>query len=52
MRQFENDAKKKKHTELCAEMLECILDIADEAYHHQQKIDSREIDPRNWHEWL
>lgn len=32
MRQYENDAKKKKHAELCAEMLNQILDIADEAY--------------------
>ena len=28
-----------------------IFDIADEAYKHQQKIDSKETDPRNWHEW-
>ena len=29
-----------------------IFDIADEAYKHQQRLDSQEIDPRNWHEWM
>lgn len=33
-------------------MLDHILDIAHEAYQHRQKIDSKDIDPRNWHEWL
>ena len=32
-------------------MLDAIFDIAHEAYIHQQKQDSDEIDPRNWHEW-
>ena len=52
MRGYEQDAKKKAHTELCASLLDKIIDIADEAYKHQQKIDSKNIDPRNWHEWL
>ena len=29
-----------------------MFDIADEAFKHQQTLDSAEIDPRNWHEWL
>ena len=29
-----------------------IFVIADEAYVHQQKLDSKEIDNRNWHEWM
>jgi hypothetical protein len=32
-------------------MIDAIFDIAHEAYIHQQKQDSDEIDPRNWHEW-
>ena len=32
-------------------MINAIFDIAHEAYTHQQKQDSDEIDPRNWHEW-
>ena len=52
MRGYEQDAKLKAHTELCAALLDRIIDIADEAYKHQQKIDSKDIDPRNWHEWM
>jgi hypothetical protein len=51
MRQYERYAKLKEHTELCAGLVEKILDIADEAYRHTQKMDSKEIDPRNWYEW-
>ena len=32
-------------------MIDAIFDIAHEAYIHQQKQDSDETDPRNWHEW-
>ena len=32
--------------------MDAIFDIADEAYIHQQKLDAKEIDPRNWHEWM
>lgn len=51
MRHYERDAKLKEHTELCAGLVEKILDIADEAYRHTQKMDSKQIDPRNWYEW-
>lgn len=51
MRQYEQDAKLKAHTEMCTSMVAAIFDIADEAYKHQQKIDSNENDQRNWHEW-
>jgi len=40
------------HTSLCKGMMDAIFDIADEAYNHQQRLDSKEIDPRNWHEWM
>ena len=40
------------HTALCKDLMDSIFDIADEAYQHQQKLDSKEIDPRNWHEWM
>ena len=33
-------------------MINAIIDIANEAYIHQQKQDSDEIDQRNWHERL
>ena len=33
-------------------MLDQIIDIADEAYNHQQRNDSQDFDSRNWHEWV
>ena len=33
-------------------MIDTIFDIAHEAFVHQQKQDSEEIDHRNWHEWI
>ena len=44
--------KNTDHTSLCAQLMDRIFDIADEAYVHQQKLDSKEIDNRNWHEWM
>jgi len=32
-------------------MIDAIFDIAHEAFCHQQKQDSDQTDPRNWHEW-
>jgi len=52
MSAYKSAAKTKNHSELCAGLLDQIVDIADEAYNHQQKLDSKEIDPRNWHEWV
>jgi len=40
------------HTDLCAGLLDQIIDIADEAYNHQQRNDSSDFDKRNWHEWV
>ena len=51
MREKEKEAKKLRQTIEAAKMMEAIFDIAHEAYIHQQKQDSNEIDPRNWHEW-
>ena len=42
----------KGRSELCASLLDQIIDIADEAYNHQQRRDSQDIDSRNWHEWV
>lgn len=52
MRQYEQDARSKENHQICASLLDKIIDIADEAYKHRQLMDSDKIDPRNWHEWL
>ena len=52
MAAYKSAAITKGRSELCASLLDQIIDIADEAYNHQQKRDSQEIDPRNWHEWV
>ena len=44
--------KNHDHTALCKSLMDKIFDIADEAYKHQQRLDSQSIDPRNWHEWM
>ena len=44
--------KNADHTSLCSQLMDAIFDIADEAYIHQQKLDSKNIDNRNWHEWM
>lgn len=51
MDDFHQTQKHKDHTELCARLVDCIFDIADEAYKHQQDMDVTETDSRNWHEW-
>lgn len=51
MREKDKEAKKLRQTVEAAKMIDAIFDIANEAYIHQQKQDSDEIDPRNWHEW-
>jgi hypothetical protein len=51
LREKDKEAKKLRQTVECKKMIESILDIANEAYVHQQKQDSDDIDPRNWHEW-
>lgn len=51
MSAYKSAAKTKNHSELCAGLLDQIIDIADEAFKHQQRNDSKEIDNRNWHEW-
>ena len=52
MSAYKSAAKTKSHSGLCSGLLDQIIDIADEAYNHQQRLDSKEIDPRNWHEWV
>jgi len=51
MREKDKEAKKLRQTNEAKKMIDAIFDIAHEAYIHQQKQDSDEIDPRNWHEW-
>ena len=52
MSAYQSAAKTQNHSELCAGLLDSIIDIADEAYNHQQRLDSKMIDERNWHEWV
>ena len=52
MSAYQSAQKTKNHSELCVNLLDQIIDIADEAYNHQQRNDSKEIDSRNWHEWV
>ena len=51
MREKDKEAKKLRQTVECQKMIDAIFDIAHEAYIHQQKQDSDQIDQRNWHEW-
>ena len=44
--------KRQNRTFRCSEMLNEIFEIANQAYIHQQKTDSEEIDDRNWREWM
>ena len=52
MGEYKEMQKNTDHTSLCAQLMDRIFDIADEAYVHQQKLDSKQIDNRNWHEWM
>lgn len=52
MRIAHKQSKREKRNGLGQILFDAIFDIANEAYVHQQKQDSEEIDPRNWHEWL
>lgn len=49
---YEQELKKKQHTELCAQLMDKIFDISDEAFNHKQKLDSGEADQRNWDNWI
>ena len=48
---YEQELKKKQRTELCAEMMDKIFDIADEAFNHRQSLDAKDWDSRNWNNW-
>lgn len=52
MRIVHKQAKRSGRAEYSSVLFDAIFDIANEAYVHQQKADSNEIDPKNWHEWL
>lgn len=52
MMAYKSAAKTTDHSKLCAGLLDQIIDIADEAYNHQQKNDAHDFDQRNWHEWV
>lgn len=49
---YAKQLKLKQRGELCAEMMDAIFDIADEAYSHMQDLDAQTWDARNWNEWL
>lgn len=52
MRILGKQAHRERRNEFGAVLFDAIFDIANEAYIHQQKQDSSDIDSRNWHEWL
>lgn len=43
--------KRSNNTSMCKNIVDLIIDIAEEAYVFQQTNDSEEIDPRVWREW-
>ncbi len=45
-------AQRERRNQFGNAIFDAIFDIANEAFIHQQKHDSEELDPRNWHEWL
>lgn len=52
MRILGKQAHRERRNEFGAVLFDAIFEIANEAYIHQQKQDSSDIDSRNWHEWL
>lgn len=52
MRIVHKQAQRERRNDFGYDLFDSIFEIADQAYIHQQKQDSDEIDPRNWHEWL
>ncbi|CDW76374.1 sperm flagellar protein 2 [Stylonychia lemnae] len=52
MRIVHKQSKREKRNEFGYQLFDAIFDIANEAYIHQQKQDSEDIDSRCWHEWL
>lgn len=52
MRISQKQKKREKRTEVALQIFDCIFEIANKAYIHQQQNDCEEIDNRNWHEWL
>ena len=49
---YEKQLKLEQRTEFCAQLMDQIFDIADEAYNHMQDLDSKTWDSRNWNNWL
>lgn len=52
MRVVQKQQKREQRVEIGKNLFNAIFEIANEAYIHQQKSDSEEIDQRNWKEWL
>lgn len=52
MRICGKQAHRERRNEFGALLFDAIFEIANEAYVHQQKSDTQDIDSRNWHEWL
>lgn len=51
MRIFEKQAHRERRTDVGEIIFDAIFEIANEAYIHQQKSDTQELDARNWREW-
>lgn len=51
MRIFEKQAHRERRTDVGEIIFDAIFEIANEAYIHQQKSDTEDLDPRNWREW-
>jgi len=52
MRIFEKQAHRERRTDVGELLFNSIFEIANEAYIHQQKADTEDLDKRNWREWL
>lgn len=44
--------KRKVNIEICSEVIDLILDVANEAYEKTQKRDKGKLDKPEWREWM
>lgn len=52
LRREEKSKKRGVHVEICSEVIDLILDIANEAYDEQQKAASKKLEKPMWREWM
>lgn len=48
----EKKEKRKLHSEICSEVLDLIIDVANEAYEKTQKRDKRKLEKPEWRHWM